>query len=239
MDLLLVSLLYTVSTMWKVYRDVDWTPAQRVFLALGGFNIVNVILFLARSAEASNQRYWFLLWNAFLALLPLGFAWWLSSRLENHSWKHWQNVILTVLWIIFLPNSFYMVSDLIHLHQTGEVSVLYDAIMFTSFILSGLLTGLMSIYLVHRQLLRRLPAVISHSLVAFIFFACGFSVYLGRVLRWNSWDLFLHPAAVLFDVSNQVISPASQGVMGTTLGMFFLLGGVYTVVWNMIKAVTK
>lgn len=224
--------------MFRKYREIPWTPEQRVFLALGGAHIVSVVLFLARSADASNPRYWFLLWNAFLGALPLGFAWWLHVRLQQgKKWKSWLSGIISLLWISFLPNSFYIVSDLIHLHQTGEVSLLYDAVLFTSFIINGMIAGFISVFLVHKHLLARMPSVITHIIVACVFLASGFAIYLGRFFRWNSWDIFLHPAAVLFDVSSQFISPASQGIFGTTLSIFLLLSSAYVVIWQLVRLI--
>jgi len=225
--------------MLKVFKNVSWTPEQRVFLALGAAHIVSVVLFLARSAEASNPRYWFLLWNAVLGALPLGFAWWLHLRLQTMRWLRWQNVLLTFLWLSFLPNSFYIVSDLIHLHQTGEVSLLYDAVMFTMFIVNGFFAGFISVFLIHAQLLRRIPAAIAHSLIGGVFLLSGFAIYLGRMLRWNSWDIFLHPAAILFDVSNQFITPANQGLFGTTLSVFLLLSSTYVIAWFLVKLIRQ
>lgn len=206
-----------------------------MFLALGGAHIVSILLFLARTADASNPRYWFLLWNAFLAVLPLGLAWWLSDRLQKSRWKRWLNIALTLLWISFLPNSFYIISDLIHLHQTGEVSLLYDAVLFMSFILNGLIAGYISVYLVHRQLLRRMAYPFAHIIIGGVFLLCGMAIYLGRYMRWNSWDLFLHPAAVLFDISTQFISPASQGLFGTTISIFVVLTSTYVIGWQIIR----
>lgn len=205
--------------------------------ALLGAHLVSILLFLARSADADNPRYWFLIWNSFLGLVPLVLAWCLMQYLTKYRWLSWQNLALTLLWVSFLPNSFYMVSDLIHLHQTVEVSLLYDAVMFTSFITNGFLAGFLSVYLVHRQLLRRFSAQSAHALIGAVFLLCGFAIYLGRFLRWNSWDLFLHPVAVLFDITSSFMSPSNQGLLGTTLGVFLLLSSTYAVAWAMVRAV--
>lgn len=197
---------------------------------------VSVMLFLARSYDAGNPRYWFLLWNAFLGLLPLMFALFLRRLLRQKSWLRWQSILVTLLWLGFLPNSFYLVTDLIHLHQTGEVSLLYDVTLFTSFIINGLIVGLMSVFLVHSELLRRIRRREAHVLVGAVFLACGFAIYLGRYLRWNSWDILLNPAGILFDVSSQFISPATPGILATTLSFFLLLSASYVVAFNLIAA---
>lgn len=206
---------------------------KRIIAALVFSNIVSLILFLARSYDAGNQRYWFLLWNAVLGIVPLCFALYLRHRLRVSSWLSWRNVGLTLLWLSFLPNSFYLVSDLVHLHSTGEVSLLYDITLFMSFIANGLIVGFMSVFLIHHELLKRIRRRDAHAVIAGVLLTCGFAIYLGRYFRWNSWDILVNPAGILFDVSNQFISPASTGIFATTISFFLMLSSIYVVVWNL------
>lgn len=216
-----------------------WRRNHRLILALTFSHAVSVLLFLARSFDSGNQRYWFLLWNAFLGLLPLGFAICLRSRLRFSRWLSWQNLALSLLWLAFLPNSFYLVSDLIHLHQTGEVSIVYDAAMFTSFIINGMIVGLISVFLMHAEMLKRIRMRHAHLIIGIVFLACGFAIYLGRYMRWNSWDILVNPAGVLFDVSSQFITPASPGMLATTFSFFLLLGSTYVVACAIVGSVKK
>jgi uncharacterized membrane protein len=209
----------------------------RVFGALVVSNGVSIILFLFRAADARSWRYAFLLWNLLLGWAPLLFAWWLKQRLSQGRWLTWQNLLLTGLWLGFLPNSFYLVSDLIHLHSTGEVSLLYDAVMFFSFIFNGYVAGFASVYLVHRELLRRLNVWRAHALVAFVLLLCSFAIYLGRNLRWNTWDVLVNPFGILFDVSDRIINPlAHPQVFTTTFTFFILLTSMYAVIWQFVVA---
>ena len=204
-----------------------------LFWALLLSNALGVGFLGLRALEAGNSRYGFLIWNAMLAWLPLGFALWLMRRLKRSRWLTPGNVLLTLAWLGFLPNSFYLITDLIHLRVTGEVSVLYDAVMFCLFIFNAYLVGFMSLYLVHRELERRhrpkVPAV-----VGLVLLACSFAIYLGRTLRWNTWDVLVNPAGLLFDVSDRVINPGLYPqTMVTTMSFFLLLGSVYLVVWRL------
>jgi uncharacterized membrane protein len=192
---------------------------------------------MLRSVESQSDRYWFLIWNLFLAWLPLGFAWLLVRQLKVTRWLSWQNIVLSVLWLGFLPNSFYLVSDYIHLHETGEVSLLYDIVMFTSFIFNGLVAGFMSLFLVHRELLRRFDPRKTHAVIVGILLSCSFAIYLGRSLRWNSWDVLVNPAGLLFDVSDRVVNPgAHPQSFVTTITFFLLLSSMYYVVWELVRA---
>jgi uncharacterized membrane protein len=216
-------------------------PAQRpyreVLYALILSNGVSLLLMLSRMVASDSSRYWFLLWNLILGWLPVVFAIWLSHRLRHSRWLSAGNLVLTALWLGFLPNSFYLVSDLIHLQITGEVSVLYDAVLFMSFIFNGYVAGFMSIYVVHKEVLRRLGEDTSHLLISGVLLLSSLAIYLGRALRWNTWDVLVNPAGILFDVSEQVINPVShpQSVV-TTLTFFMLLGSMYAVIWQVVHA---
>ncbi len=142
-------------------------------------------------------------------------------------------MFLTALWLGFLPNSFYIVSDLVHLGVTGEVSLLYDAAMYSSFILNGFMVGFISVYLVHMELLRRLGRA-AHGLIGAAFLACSFAVYLGRYLRWNTWDVLVNPADIILDVSDRIVHPGMYPQAFVTTGLFFLLiSSLYVVVWQL------
>lgn len=209
----------------------------RVFYALLLSSGISLLLFGLRVLESDSTRYWFLLWNLLLAWLPLGFAAWLAARLRRTGWSLPGNVVLTLLWLGFLPNSFYLISDLIHLEATGEVGLLYDVVLFCSFIFNAYVAGLISLYLVHRQLLRRLPRPRAHGVIGLVLLACSFAIYLGRNLRWNTWDVLINPAGLLFDVSDRVINPAAHPqAFVTTLTFFVLLGGIYVVIWELVQA---
>lgn len=224
--------------MNQVLSSLLHSPRGMFIATLLCSNAVSVLLFIARAADAGNGRYWFLLWNLILGWLPLFFVWWLGRRLHRSSWISAPNIILTLLWLGFLPNSFYLVSDLIHLHTTGEVSLLYDAVMFFSFIFNGFVAGFMSLYLVHRELLKRVRRRDAHAIVATVLLGCSFAIYLGRYLRWNTWDILASPAGLLFDVSDRLVNPGShpQAVV-TTMTFFLLLTSSYAVCWQLVSLI--
>jgi uncharacterized membrane protein len=211
---------------------------RHLIIALVYSNAVSILLFCLRVVGAENFRYWFLLWNLLLALVPLVPAYLLSRRLKSTAWTEPWNVLLTALWLAVLPNSFYVLSDLIHLHATGEINLLFDAVMFYSFIFNAFVSGFLSVYLLHQQLLIRLSSARAHAVIGLVFVLCGFAVYLGRSLRWNSWDLLIHPLAVLFDISDGIVNPVAHPQLIVTTSIFFLLlSSIYAVIWQGIALV--
>ncbi len=212
---------------------------KRLILTLLLSSFVSVGLFVARAIDAGNNRYAFLLWNLFLAWVPLLLAWWLAQRLKQSSWLDAPNLIITALWLGFLPNSFYLVSDLIHLHATGEVGLLYDVVMFFSFICNAYIVGYISLFLVHKALLGRIRRKDAHIIIGLVLLACSFAIYLGRYLRWNTWDVLVNPAGILFDVSDRIINPsADPQFFVTTTTFFIVLGSLYMVIWQLVSAKT-
>jgi uncharacterized membrane protein len=167
-----------------------------------------------------TTRYWFLLWNLVLAWFPLILAVLLSRYLAKHKWASFKGILLTILWLGFLPNSFYIISDFIHLKDTGEVSLLYDAVMFMSFAWNGLILGFMAVFIVHTELLKRLRQQLATRLIGLTFLLCSFAIYLGRYLAWNTWDILVNPAGILFDLSDRIIRPASYPNTFTTTTLF-------------------
>ena len=211
----------------------------RLLMTLLASSMVSVLLLSVRMIVAGNTRFLFMVWNLFLAWLPLVFALGFRLNLTKHRLTAWQNVGLLVLWLGFLPNSFYLMSDLIHLQSSGEAAVLYDIAMIMSFIINGLILGYISIYIVHVQLLKKWSDRMILGFLAFVFLACGFAIYLGRYLRWNTWDILLNPFGILFDLSERIINPFIHfQTYVTTLTFFILLSSTYAVIYQLTKVLS-
>jgi uncharacterized membrane protein len=182
----------------------------------------------------------FLYWNLVLAIVPVFLAWWLYERLKTESWFNWQQILLTFLFIGFLPNTFYLITDFVHLHPATESSLYFDVVMLSSFVFNGIILGFVSIYLIHKQLLRRLSEYQSLLIVAVIFFLASFATYLGRFTRFNTWDIILRPAGLLFDVSDRFVNPAQHSdTYVATITLFFVLTSTYMVFYTAVKMAKK
>jgi uncharacterized membrane protein len=208
--------------------------ARQVLLVLCISSAVSAGLFLIRVIGTDNFNYWFMIWNLFLAWLPVLFVFLLRYRLPITRWMSWQNIVLTLLWLIFLPNSFYMVTDFIHLQNTGEILKLYDVAMMMSFVLNGLILGYIGVYVMHHELLKRIKERWAHLIIGLVILSCGFAIYLGRYLRWNTWDVLLNPAALLFDISERIIHPALHAdTFIITATYFVLIASIYAVSYQL------
>lgn len=217
----------------KAKQTVSSVPPYRFIASVTGLSVVCIALLMIRIAATNSSRYGFLFWNLFLAAVPVLLAWWLAARVRKHGWLKWQQIVLTVTWIGFLPNSFYIITDLIHLRANYEADLLFDITLLTGFIVSGLFLGYLSVYLVHLEVLKRLRERWVYAILAVLFLAVSFAICLGRYTRWNTWDILLQPAGLLFDVSDRLLNPAGHmQTYQTTLVLFILLFSSYTVVYE-------
>ncbi|MDB5168756.1 MAG: hypothetical protein JWO41_112 [Candidatus Saccharibacteria bacterium] len=202
-------------------------------IALLGSMLVSVAFFGYGAWRNHSFEYSYFLWNLFLAWIPFGLTFWLVRILKKQLWSSWPALVASFLWLVFLPNSFYMISDFIHLQNVSRVDILYDAVMFTSFIYTGVLLGMSSLYLIHLELKKRMPPRQAGYWIGLTLFICSFAIYVGRDLRWNSWDILTNPGGLLFDVSDRLLHPSAYPQMLVTILTFFaLLGSMYTMFWT-------
>ena len=209
------------------------SPRAQFILALGLSSLVSIGFFAYGAWRNHSTEFSYLIWNLFLAWLPLIFAFWLVRVLRRKLWSSWEALLASVLWLVFLPNSFYMISDFIHLQDLARVDILYDTVMFTSFIYTGVLLGFASLFLVHQELKKRFSSRAAAGWIAITLFICSFAIYVGRDLRWNSWDILTNPGGLLFDISDRIQHPSAYPQMTITVVSFFvLLGTMYILVWR-------
>ncbi|HEY8999492.1 MAG TPA: DUF1361 domain-containing protein [Candidatus Saccharimonadales bacterium] len=210
----------------------------RLGVALIIASLSSVALFFVGAIRTHETIYAYLVWNLFLAWIPFALTLWLVKILRKQLWSSWQAIVMTIAWLFFLPNSFYLISDLTHLEDMPHVYQLYDAMMFASFVMNGVILGFISVYLVHNELLKRLSKRFSTILVTVTLLLCSYAVYLGHSLRWNTWDVLLNPAGVLVGVSDPILHPrADSSALITAITFFVLLSTTYAIIWQLVRVV--
>lgn len=209
------------------------SPRGQFVVALGISSLVSVGLFAYGALRDHSLASAYLVWNLFLAWLPLLFSVRLMSVLRHKLWSSWEAIATSFLWLVFLPNSFYIISDFIHLQEVQRVDVLYDALMMVSFVVTGLVLGFSSLYLVHLQLRRRFSPTEAGIWAGLMLLICSIAVYIGRDLRWNTWDILVNPGGLLFDISDRIEHPSAYPQMLLIIAAFFvLLGSIYNMLWR-------
>lgn len=200
---------------------------------LGVSSFVSLGLYAYGALRNHSLEFSYLPWNLILAWVPLLLSIRLVGVLKNKRWSSWETMIVSVLWIVFLPNSFYMISDFIHLQEIRRPDLLYDVLMFTSFIFTGVVLGFCSLYLIHLEFIKRFTNRTVMAAIGTILVLCSGAIYIGRDLRWNSWDILANPTGLLFDVSDRLMHlSAYPQMLITVISFSVLLGTMYGLLWR-------
>ena len=187
----------------------------------------SLILLLIRVFLTGQLTYAFLAWNLFLAWIPFV----ISQKLSvANNW--WKILLLFSAWLLFLPNAPYIITDFLHLRQRPPIPYWYDILLLFSAALNGLLLGLASLLVVEKFLIQRYGNRISALLMFCSFFLSSFGVYIGRYLRWNSWDIITNPNDIASDILERVLNPFDHfGTWSVT----FLFGSFFYIIYYSVK----
>jgi uncharacterized membrane protein len=178
---------------------------------------------LARWTYGEPGAYDFLPWNLFLAWIPV-----VASVAVYDAARRGTNPIrllpLAAVWLLFLPNAPYLLTDYIHLGSRNDAPLWFDIVLFGSFAWTGMLLGFLSIFVMQSVVRRAAGPVWGWILVGTSLAASSFGIYLGRSLRWNSWDFIVRPGALLQDIWERITDPLAypRGV-GMTLALTAVL----------------
>lgn len=198
-------------------------------IALTGLSIAGLCLVTARGLLTGNWWFFIMLtWNLFLAFFPLGIVLVLRDLQEAGFKNRWLLGAGLLLWLAFLPNAPYIITDLFHLHHIDQPLLWFDTMTLFLFAQTGLLAGLYSTLVAHRLIQPVLGPHKTWVLILSSQLLSGFGIYLGRFGRWNSWDVLTKPLA-LFDA----ITGAGQDHLSQklTLAYGFVLAVLYIAFW--------
>lgn len=206
---------------------------------LAAASLICVGLVGARMLYAHSIAYWFLIWNLALAWVPFVFAGlaYVMARRGPRTLITVLIVFSALIWLLFFPNAPYILTDFLHLGSMGDiVPGWYDVLMLFWFAWTGLMLGVVSLYLMQDIVTRAAGSVAGW---VFVVAAAGLGsvgIYLGRFLRWNSWDLLRRPAPLAVELYGRITDPATQPqLLGFTLLFALLFLFIYAVVYVFAK----
>ncbi|MFN0034379.1 MAG: DUF1361 domain-containing protein [Saprospiraceae bacterium] len=179
----------------------------------------NTLLVWCRFQMTDKRVFIFFLWNLFLAIVP-----YLSSEAAGHFSKRKKRAAaigLVLLAVLFLPNSPYIITDFFHLRQRAEMPLWFDTMLIFSLAISGLALFYVALFNIRDLLARWLGSVVAEIFVGLISFLSAFGIYLGRYLRFNSWDVISNPNILFEEIADRFINPS---VHTRTVGMTLLYG---------------
>lgn len=207
----------------------EWLLASSCFSCL---------LLAARMIVTHSIQYIFLPWNLFLAFVPYWITWWMTKNVSIIENKR-KLVIALAAWLLFIPNSFYIITDLFHLRKVQSAPQWFDLLLIFSFAWNGIIAGVIS--------LRRIEIITAllrgnRFSILFIFVVMwlnSFGIYIGRFLRYNSWDVISDPFSLAADIVDMVIHPIENGyAWGMTLCYSIFISFLYFTIKKLSESFT-
>jgi uncharacterized membrane protein len=177
---------------------MSFSKSEKIFLVIVGIYWVISPFVWAATGQFLHA---FLAWNLFLAIIP----WLLAKLIVQKTWKKtWMVMALSLAWLLFLPNAFYLITDLIYLSERVyiEQAHLYAEIIYLSHyldwmvlfhIVSGmfiaLFAGCLSLSIMHSKLQVLYSKRKSFWIILSVMGLSSIGIYIGRFFRYNSWDM--------------------------------------------------
>lgn len=210
-----------------MYAQLIKNNRFQIALFMGVLSLFCFALSLFRVEVSGIRHFLFLNWNLFLAFVP-----WLFTVILTMS-PNLQKSRLAVfgmlgIWLLFFPNASYILTDLFHLSHNSSMPIWFDLVLILSFAWTGLLYGFLSLWnleeLMEQFLTKRVITILSVVLL----FVSSFGIYIGRYLRWNSWDVLNHPTKLMGDIGDRIINPFDHTrTWGVTIFMGLFLTMLY------------
>ncbi len=166
-----------------------------IFFLLAGATVFSVAIWRIRADYSRTYHYNFLIWNLFLAWIPFIISYFTYIVRLNRKQIYFVIPMAALGWLIFFPNAPYILTDFQHLArvQWQDLPVWYDVMMLIWFAFTGLLLGIVSLFLMQEIVRREFGRWVGWGFVAVVAGLTSVGVYAGRFLRFNSWDIFSNP----------------------------------------------
>jgi uncharacterized membrane protein len=195
-----------------------------VVLLLGLASVVCVVLLGGRIAVTNSSRYLSLVWNLFLAWIPVVCAYLALAFSGRRALLYAIVPVFAFLWLIFFPNAPYILTDLQHLAvESGNVPVWFDVILLIWFSWTGVLLGIVSLYVMQIIVSGAFGRAAGWVLVFGASLLGSLGIYIGRFLRFNSWDILQNPGDFAVNILGFVVDPSLRFVAFTSLLAAFFL----------------
>jgi uncharacterized membrane protein len=205
---------------------------------------MSMLLWVVRWLKTDLTTYYTLNVNLFLAWIPAVFALIAYNAYRKGScFGAFVALGCAAVWLLFFPNAPYLITDLVHLRPREEMAYWFDQILYMAFAFTGCYLGMVSLILMQSLVRRSFGWIASWVFALASLVAAGFGIYIGRFLRFNSWDLITKPKPLLKEIFNWFRHPKSNSdafIFALTFSLFF--AAVYFVVvaiLNLRKAEQK
>lgn len=166
--------------------------------------------------------YIFYAWNTLLAIVP----YLLSRRLSLHKKINLKSYFLIATWLLFFPNAPYLITDIVHYFERPPVPKWYDLLLVISAAWNGLLIGILSLMQVEYFLQKFITKNWLKIFIGMSLILCSFGIFIGRFLRFNSWDILTNPDDLLLTSLEYFIKPWRHTNAWSFIVLFAILLGI-------------
>ncbi len=185
-----------------------------------------------RLISAGTLNFIFLPFNLLLAWIPLGLA--LLTAKQPATIKM---LLLSGAWLLFFPNAPYITTDLLHLKPRYDFPFWYDTLMLYAFALCGFMLGIFSLLIIYKRWRQTFSHLQARLVLLVAMVLSGYGIYMGRYLRWNSWDAFLNPLQIIGDTAQRLLHPTMYPrAYGVTALSAILIWLVFKVIESLLPA---
>jgi uncharacterized membrane protein len=189
-----------------------------------GASLLSVFMLIARMAYSDTQQFRGLIWNLFLAWIPFVLAYIAYALSWRRPWLYIAIPVFAFLWLIFFPNAPYILTDLQYLNRSAATAPLwFDVLLLVWFSWTGVLLGVISLYLMHEIIQRNFGRWPGWLFVLVVSGLSSAGIYVGRFMDWNSWDIVSNPSELAMDMLGLVIDPSLRLFAFTALFTIFFL----------------
>jgi uncharacterized membrane protein len=209
----------------KFWQDLQkYRYRATIFALLGMATIVCFGLVRFRIEYSRSYRYIFLIWNLFLAWIPFGISYITYTMMLARKSVYVIIPATAFLWLIFLPNAPYILTDLQHLSTASSaVPVWYDVVLLIWFSWTGLLLGIISLYLMQEVVRREFGRITGWIFVLTVILLSSVGIYIGRFMHLNSWDILSNPFGIALNLWDYASDPSWRSI--GFIGLYTLFFG--------------
>lgn len=168
---------------------------------------ISSTLLLIRMVFSGEMTHLYLFWNLFLAWIPFMLSHLMVKNYNPLRQHPLLLVIVAVTWLLFLPNAPYVITDLKHLQYVPKVPLWFDLVLLSSFAVNGLYLGMYSLSHIQGVIKSLYGPKMTWFVIGMILYLSSLGIYLGRILRWNSWDVVTNPHTLARDVIIRMLNP--------------------------------
>jgi uncharacterized membrane protein len=217
-----------VDTTLASLRSLHRFLSGRSFYALALASALACTLLALRVWRLHSWGYAWLTWNLILAWVPYLASLWADRLRLRHGRQPWLLMLPGLLWLLFLPNAPYIVTDFMHLRTRPDLPWLfwYDVVTLATLAWTGCVLGAVSLGIMQGIVAQYLGRAVSWLFVLGTAGLCGVGIYLGRFERWNSWDLLVSPRARVAEMAAPLLNPSAYlrpWAMCALFAAFFLV----------------